>query len=76
MTWDEFCSLLTGLSEKSPLARVVQIRLENDPKVLERFNSAQHRIRSEWRARRKPVKRTNDELDDFLREMEAAFASL
>ena len=76
MTWDEFCSLLTGLSEKSPLARVVQIRLENDPKVLERFNSAQHRIRSEWRTKRKPVKRTNDELDDFLREMEAAFASL
>lgn len=76
MTWDEFCSLLTGLGENTPLARTVQIRLENDPKVLESFTSAQHRIRNEWRTRRKAVTKTQDELNSFLREMESAFASM
>lgn len=76
MTWDEFCSLLSGLGENTPLARTVQIRLEDDPKILEHYTSAQHRIRNEWRARRQTVQKTMDELGDFLREMETAFASL
>ena len=75
MTWQEFRSLLSGLGEDTPLVRTVQIRLENDPKMLAHFNSAQHRIRSEWRSKQ-CSKRTQDEVDSFLREMEAAFASM
>lgn len=75
MTWDEFCALLSGLGEDTPLARTVQIRLEDDPKVLEGFTSAQHRIRSQWRAKHTSVNRTTEERDAFLRELEAAFAS-
>lgn len=51
MKWDEFCSLLSGLSADTPLGRVVQIRLENDKKVLEHFTSSQRKIRSKWRSR-------------------------
>ena len=75
MTWDEFCALLSGLGEDTPLARTVQIRLEDDPKVLEGFTSAQQRIRSQWRAKHTSVNRTTEERDAFLRELEAAFAS-
>lgn len=75
MTWGEFCALLSGLGEDTPLARTVQIRLEDDPKVLESFTSAQHRIRSQWRAKHTSVNRTTEERDAFLRELEAAFAS-
>lgn len=49
MKWGEFASLLTGLSADSPLGRVVQIRCEDDPKVLERFTPQQRRIRNKWR---------------------------
>ena len=51
MKWQEFSTLLAGLGENSPLARVAAIRLENDPHVLEHFTPAQHRLRNEWRSR-------------------------
>lgn len=44
--------MLSGLSEKSALARTVAIRLEDDPDILKNFTSAQHRIRNEWRTRK------------------------
>lgn len=49
MKWGEFCSLLSGLSAESPLGRIVQIRCENDPKILRNFTAHQRKIRSEWR---------------------------
>lgn len=51
MKWDEFASLLNGLSSDSPLGRIVQIRLENDKNVLKHFTPHQRKIRSEWRSR-------------------------
>ncbi|MGN0501765.1 MAG: Gp15 family bacteriophage protein, partial [Ruminococcus sp.] len=48
MTWQEFRSLLSGLGPDTPLARTVQIRLEDDKDVLKHFTSAQHRIRNKW----------------------------
>ena len=52
MKWEEFCSLLRGLSADSPLGRIVQIRAENDPERLKYFTSYQKKIRSDWRNRR------------------------
>jgi hypothetical protein len=51
MKWEEFAILLSGLGENSPLARIVTIRLENDPERLKDFTSAQHRIRNKWRSK-------------------------
>ena len=51
MKWGEFASLLAGLSAESPLGRVVQIRCENDPKIIEKFTPHQRKIRNEWRQR-------------------------
>ena len=51
MKWDEFCSLLRGLSADSPLGRIVQIRAENDSERLKHFTSHQRKIRSDWRNR-------------------------
>ena len=52
MKWDEFCSLLRGLSADSSLGRIVQIRAENDSERLKHFTSHQKKIRSDWRNRR------------------------
>lgn len=52
MKWDEFCSLLRGLSADSPLGRIVQIRAENAPERLKYFIAHQKKIRSDWRNRR------------------------
>lgn len=52
MKWDEFCSLLRGLSADSPLGRIVQIRAENDSERLKYFTAHQKKIRSDWRNHR------------------------
>ncbi len=75
MTWTEFRSLLSGLGPDTPLARTVQIRLENDKDVLKHFTSSQHRIRNKWRSRN--VKNyTQDDMNIVLRELQEAFASM
>lgn len=52
MSWDEFCSLLTGIMYDTPLGRVVEIRSEKDPKVIKEFTKEEKRIYNEWRYRR------------------------
>lgn len=75
MKWKEFRALLSGLSSETPLGRIVQIRSEDDPKMLEAFSSGQHRIRDEWRNRR-AKERTQQELQQVLSELQAAFEEI
>lgn len=71
MKWDEFCALLSGLSADSPLGRIVQIRAENDPKVLKNFTSHQRKIRSDWRNRtiKNVSDKSRDKVLDYLKNM-------
>ena len=49
VSWDEFCSLMRGISVDTPLGRIVAIRAETDPKVIKKFTKEQQRIYSSWR---------------------------
>lgn len=51
VSWDEFCSLLAGLSPDTALGRVVTIRSETDKNVIKHFTSDQRRIYDDWRNR-------------------------
>lgn len=51
MSWDEFCSYLSGIMPDTPLGNIVQIRSEEDKEILKNFTPEQKRIRSEWRNR-------------------------
>lgn len=51
MSWNEFCTLLSGLMPDTPLGRVVSIRAETDPDIIKNFNEEQRRIYNEWRSR-------------------------
>ncbi|MCH5297873.1 MAG: hypothetical protein J1E85_09410 [Ruminococcus sp.] len=75
MTWTEFCSLLQGLGQDTPLARTVQIRLENDKDVLKHFTSSQHKIRNKWRSRN-VTNYTEADMERVLADLQSAFASL
>lgn len=52
MKWNEFASLLSGLSPDSPLGRLVQIRTETDKEVIKNFTSHQRKIYNEWQMRK------------------------
>lgn len=75
MKWKEFKALLAGLSGETPLGRIVQIRSEDDPKMLEVFSEGQHRIRNKWRLRLAKEK-TEQDLTQVLEELKQAFVEM
>lgn len=52
MSWQEFCTLLSGLLPDTPLGKIVGIRAEKDPKILKEYTPEQKRIRSDWQKRK------------------------
>ena len=76
MTCNEFYSLLAGLNPDTPLGNLVQIRSEDDPEILKHFNSAQKRVRNEWRAKHSQRVNTSEEAHKaFLSQIQGYFAS-
>lgn len=49
MAWGEFCSLLSAISEDTPLGKIVTIRCEDDRERLKYFTPKQREIRTKWR---------------------------
>lgn len=75
MKWDEFRSLLIGISPDTALGRIVSVRSENDKNVLKHFTKEQRRIRNEWRTRK--AKSMNlEERDKALEIYKKAFIAI
>lgn len=61
MSWNEFCTLLTGIMPETPLGQIVSIRSEEDKDMLKNFTKEQHKIRNDWRNRVNPIRDMSDE---------------
>ena len=75
VSWDEFRSLLGGLSPDTPIGRVVAIRSETDKEVLKHFTTDQKRIYDAWR-NRKAESITAEAYDRQMKELELMMAQL
>lgn len=76
MSWDEFCTLLSGLSGDTPLGNIVSIRGESNKDILKQFTKEQRRIRSEWQqkqAKEMDKRNVNQVMVNFEAAFEAAF---
>ena len=76
MPWTEFCTLVSGLMNDTPLGQIVAIRSEKDPKVIKNFTAGQRRIRTDWitkQAKRKSPQVIQRELDDLQRSFAIMF---
>lgn len=81
MSWSEFSTLLAGIMPETPLGQVISIRSENDKDTLKNFNSAQHKMRNDWRSRmsKKVVldsKAAARQVANFQQAMKAVFSKL
>ena len=72
MPWDEFCNLLAGLKEDTPLIRMAMIRKETDPKKMEHWTDEQKRVNREWRTKIRETYLENMTQDD----VEAKYAQI
>ena len=75
VSWDEFRSLLAGLSPETPLGRMVAIRSESDDNVIEHFTADQKKIWNAWR-NRNAENMTQTEYDQQMIELERMMAAL
>lgn len=75
MKWDEFRTLLVGISPETPLGRMVAIRAETDKNILKHFSPEQRRIRNEW-MRRSAKRKTAQQSSEFYEEMKRALIAL
>lgn len=79
MPWCEFVSLLSGLGPSTSLARLVQIRIEDDKEMLSNFTPAQMRIRNEYRRKRNTTLANSKSLDEttqFLNDIKNVFIQM
>ena len=72
MSWDEFCTYLSGLNEKTALGKIVAIRSEKDPKMIREMSAEQKRIRREWE-RRQMKNYKQEDYERIMRDMSAGF---
>lgn len=75
MKWKEFKALIAGLDSSTPLGRIIEIRAEDDPKILKQFSKRQREIRNKWRTR-KAKKVPQKDLDQFLESMLQIFSGM
>lgn len=77
MSWNEFCTLLSGIMTKTPLGQIVSIRAEEDKDILNNFTEEQHKIRNEWRNRNNTtIEMTDEEKEQKIKEFEQMMASI
>lgn len=77
MSWNEFCTLLSGIMTKTPLGQIVSIRAEEDKDILNNFTEEQHKIRNEWRNRNNTtIEMTDEEKAQKVKEFEQIMASM
>ena len=75
MSWNEFCTLLTGIMPETPLGQIVSIRSEEDKETLKNFTKEQHRIRNEWRNRVNPIRDMSDaDKEEEIKKVQEIFA--
>lgn len=75
VSWDEFRSLLAGISPDTVLGRVVAIRSETDKNVIKHFSRDQKRIYDAWR-NRKADAMTPENFDQAMAKLEDMMARL
>ena len=75
MKWREFSYLAGGLTNETPLGRIIAIRAEKDPERIKQFTPEQKRIRNEWR-RRKAKQMSQEEARTAFAQIKDAFLSL
>ena len=75
MSWNEFCTLLTGIMPKTPLGEIVSIRSEENKDILKNFTKEQHKIRNDWRNKVNPIRdMSDDEKEEETKKVQEMFA--
>lgn len=75
VSWNEFKSLMAGISPDTVLGRVVEIRSETNKDIIKHFTKDQKRIYDEWRSR-KAEAMPKQTFEQEMHNLEMMFAAM
>lgn len=75
VSWDEFKSLLAGISPDTVLGRVVGIRSETDRDIIKHFTADQRRIYDTWK-NREVKEMSQKKFEESMADLENMFAAM
>lgn len=75
MSWDEFCTLLSGIMPETPLGRIISIRAEKNPKTIRGFSKEEKCIYREWQSKVLKQRQPEHDFEDF-KQMEQMFQAM
>ncbi len=77
MPWGEFCTLVAGLMQETPLGNIVTIRSEKDHKIIKNFTPSQRKIHRDWRLKLANRQLDNPEqLEGKIKNLEVTFSRM
>ena len=65
MTFVEYMDRIAGLDEHSPLARLIQIRLEDNKDVIKNFSDRDKEINNDWKKRKYDELVMSNDIEDY-----------
>lgn len=75
----EFCILLNGIMDDTPLGKIIQIRSQTDAEIIKTYTPEQKQIRDEWimKQRKRYVKTiSKKEQESELKNIQEAIAQM
>lgn len=75
ISYAEWSRLVSGLMPETPLGKVVQIRMETDPKVISKFGEYERRVRADWN-KFKHSQQTQEQSEKSLEELQMMLKNL
>lgn len=76
MDWKEFIVLLNGLTEDTPLGKIISIRSETDEEIINNFSNGQKKIYDEWRKKTLKIKYKNKSKEEVMQDIKQMFKGM
>lgn len=76
MDWREFIVLLNGLTEDTPLGKIISIRSETDEEIINNYSDGQKKIYDEWRKKQLETKYRNKNKEEVMQDIKQMFKGM
>lgn len=76
MDYKEFTVLLNGLTEDTPLGKIISIRCETDEDVIRNFSEGQKRIYDEWKQKQFELRYKNKSKEEAMQDIKEMFKGM
>ena len=76
MDWQEFTTLLNGLTSDTPLGKIIQIRAEDNQDIIDNFSAGEKEIYNEWRNKQLKIEYENKSKEEVMQEIKQMFKGM